>query len=89
MPDQELIETLLAKELQGLCMNCVNFETCAYRKNTMKVIIQCELHEIVSESRTEDRKSSISKGLCANCCNVDLCRLPDKQFGVWHCEEYE
>jgi hypothetical protein len=55
----------------------------------MKIVIQCELYELTEEGRTADLQEPIHlKGLCMNCCNADACRLPDKQFGVWHCEEY-
>ena len=28
------------------------------------------------------------KGLCLNCANRVSCRLPTREGGVWHCEEY-
>jgi hypothetical protein len=28
------------------------------------------------------------KGLCMNCDNRRACRLPIREGGVWHCEEY-
>lgn len=88
MPEPELIEFLLGKELQGLCMNCANFETCSYQKTSTKIIIQCELYEMVTERIDAVQRESPLKGLCINCCNADRCGLPDKQFEVWHCEEY-
>jgi len=88
MAEPEIIEVLLAKELQGLCTSCANFETCSYRKASTKIIIQCELYELETEQPTDQVGNDLS-GLCVNCCNVDTCGLPDKQFGVWHCEEYE
>jgi hypothetical protein len=88
MPKPGLIEVLLVKELQGLCMNCANFEPCSYRKTSVKTIIQCELYEMGMEPRTAGQEESYWKGLCVSCGNADTCSLPDKQFGTWHCEEY-
>ena len=85
MPEPELIEVLLAKELQGLCINCANFETCSYRKNAKKIVIQCELYQMATDRPTGEVGEL--NGLCVNCCNADTCGLPDKQSGVWHCEE--
>jgi hypothetical protein len=89
MPEQQLLEVLLTKELRGLCMNCAKFQTCSYRQNAVKIIIQCELYELSEEEQTPHLQESIKlKGLCTNCCSADTCDLPDKQSGVWHCEEY-
>ncbi len=82
----ESIEVLVLKELQGLCMNCEHFNTCTYRKHATKVIIQCELYEVSREWQPPTSKQA--KGLCVNCCYADTCRLPQKDLGVWHCEEY-
>jgi len=32
--------------------------------------------------------SARSTGLCAFCENQDICTIPKKEGGVWHCEEY-
>jgi hypothetical protein len=87
MSESELIKVLLAEELRGLCINCTKFETCSYRKNSTKIVIQCELYELTEQGQTADLHEPL-KGLCVNCCNADACRLPDKLFGVWHCEAY-
>jgi hypothetical protein len=90
MQEPEIIEILLSKELQGLCTNCAQFEKCPYRKNTRKIIIQCELYELVDEEKASGhQETNRLKGLCVNCCYANTCCLPEKQFGVWHCEEYK
>jgi hypothetical protein len=83
MVETELIDVLL-RQLQGICANCIKFENCSYRKTSSKVIIQCELFE----QGEEIYETNELKGLCATCCN-NACSLPDKQFGVWHCEAYK
>jgi hypothetical protein len=89
MREPESIEVLLAKELRGLCLNCANFDKCSYRKNSIKIIIQCNLYELVEDEQTSGKQETNTlKGLCITCCHGDTCNLPDKQFGVWHCEEY-
>jgi hypothetical protein len=91
MPQPELIEVLLASELRSLCVNCAKFSECSYRKKAKKIVIQCELYELTEEvpdSHQQETKKQL-KGLCVSCCKRDTCCLPDKQAGVWHCEEYE
>jgi hypothetical protein len=91
MSQTELIEVLFEKELQGLCINCAKYEKCSYRKNSIKVIIQCELYELADEEcqSSAQQETDKLKGLCLNCFHADTCRLPDREFGVWHCEEYK
>lgn len=56
----------------------------------MKIIIQCELYESPEEGQNQAPQEPIAlKGLCMTCYKAETCHLPDKQFGVWHCEEYE
>ncbi len=38
--------------------------------------------------KKEKEKSEYS-GLCSNCDNRQNCKIRDKNFVVWHCEEYE
>ena len=89
MREPETIEVLIAKELRGVCGSCTKFEICSYRKHAMKIIIQCELYEMNAGEQTPGTPDPIRlKGLCTNCGNAATCHLPEKQFGVWHCEEY-
>jgi hypothetical protein len=89
MREQESIEVLLTKELRGLCLNCANFDNCSYRKNSAKIIIQCNLYELIGEEQASgQQETNALKGLCMSCCHADTCNLPDKQSGIWHCEEY-
>lgn len=37
---------------------------------------------------TSKLATSRSMGLCAFCENQDICTIPKKEGGVWHCEEY-
>lgn len=86
MPTPELIEVLVLKELQGLCLNCQHFDGCTYRENSTKIIIQCELYKAGQEPQNVTAKQL--NGLCMNCCIANSCRLPQKEIGVWHCKEY-
>lgn len=89
MRESETIEVLIAKELRGVCGNCTKSEICSYRKHAMKIIIQCELYEMNEVGQNPDALKPIElKGLCMNCGNAATCHLPEKQLGVWHCEEY-
>jgi len=84
------IEEIVIKELSGLCGSCIHFEGCMYRKNSEKVVIQCEVFESFHEA---SGKNSVNnpplKGLCLNCSKNHFCHLPKEVTGVWHCEEYE
>ena len=84
------IEEIVYKELNGLCGSCIHFKDCVYRKNSKKVVIQCEVFE--SRERDINNGSAITisvRGLCSNCTKNRFCRLPKEAAGVWHCEEYE
>jgi hypothetical protein len=83
------IEEIVYKELNGLCGSCIHFQGCVYRKNSTKVVIQCEVFE---SRETPAGKSDITQvlgGLCLNCSKKLFCHLPKESSGVWHCEEYE
>ena len=84
------IEEVVIKELGGLCESCVHSANCVYRKNSQKVVIQCEVFETIGEAGSDHSIGSTSvKGLCSNCNKNHLCHLPKEASGVWHCEEYE
>ena len=83
------IEVFLVKELRDLCTRCAKFQKCSYRKNSTKIFIQCDLYELVeTEDDSREQETNQLKGLCINCCNADTCCFPNKEFGVWHCEEF-
>jgi hypothetical protein len=88
MYSQELIEVLLEHELKGLCTNCSLASGCTYRKTSPKIIVQCELYQLIEDSESIENKL-FQKGLCMNCSRVDSCKLPGKHTGIWHCEEYK
>jgi hypothetical protein len=88
MSEPQLIEVLLSNELRSLCTDCAAFEACAYRKMSVKIIIQCELYEQDTFQSSHLQETDTRQGLCMNCSHADTCCLPDKQFGVWRCEEY-
>jgi hypothetical protein len=83
------IEVLLAKELRCVCISCAKFKKCPYRKSSSKIFIQCDLYELVEAGNSSRKRETTLRGLCINCCHADTCCLPEKEFGVWHCEEYE
>ena len=84
------IEAVVIKELSGLCGSCVHARDCVYRKNSQKVVIQCEVFEAIGEAETGQSIGNTSmKGLCLNCNKAHFCHLPKEASGVWHCEEYE
>jgi hypothetical protein len=82
-----IIEELLERELKSLCINCADFGCCALRKQTSKVIIQCELYRC--QETAKHSSPLIQKGLCVDCAHAIPCSLPAKNTGVWHCEQYE
>ena len=82
------IADIITSEMNGLCGSCVHFEGCAYRLNTTKVIIQCEVFES-GECSINGYEGASLKGLCVNCSKSAFCQLPKDAAGVWHCEEYE
>lgn len=84
------IEEMMVKEMNGLCGSCVHFDECVYRKNSTKVIIQCEVFESVRTNGIKTRHEDAPlRGLCLNCSRNQVCHLPKEPTGVWHCEEYE
>ena len=83
------IEEIVIKELNGLCGSCIHFEDCVYRKNSQKVVIQCEVFESHGGVPGKTLGDTFVKGLCLNCSKNRYCNLPKEASGVWHCEEYE
>lgn len=87
---QAVIEDIVVKELTGLCGSCAHYEKCIYRKNSAKVIIQCEVFESLRGDHDQYQVTGMpEKGLCLNCSKNRCCHLPKAATGVWHCEEYE
>jgi hypothetical protein len=84
----ETTEGLLLNELRGVCIDCANAGHCSYREATDKIIIQCEMHQLVHEVETF-ASDKAPRGLCINCCKVTSCKLPGRSTVIWHCEEYE
>lgn len=81
------VQEIVTRELSGLCGSCNHYDGCVYRKNSDKVVIQCEVFE--DSGGTLDTAEVVLKGLCLNCSKAPLCHLPKQTSGVWHCEEYE
>ncbi len=88
MAIQEKIKHLIELELKGICTNCALSGDCTYRMATSKVIVQCELYQMEEEDASASKLISTQRGLCMNCVKVDRCQLPEKNEGIWHCEEY-
>jgi hypothetical protein len=85
----EDLEKIIIKELIALCLNCRHAETCSYRKNAAKAIIQCELYELEGNAEKINASDERPKGLCATCHGTTSCCLPEKESGTWHCEKYK
>ena len=83
------IEEIVVRELNGLCGSCVHFDSCVYRMNAQKVVIQCEVFESSGGASAKSDEGIAPKGLCFNCSIRHFCHLPKETSGVWHCEEYE
>ena len=41
-----------------------------------------------SDQIEHDSDAQDCKGLCVNCAKRGSCLLPEREGGVWHCEEY-
>lgn len=94
---EDKINNLLQEELPGLCTTCVHRISCAYRIQSKKIVLQCELFETqkatgINANRNnwvyKELKVNSHKGLCSNCLNEPHCQLPKAKGGVWHCGEY-
>lgn len=87
LPD---IEEMFVKELSGLCASCAHHQGCVYRKNSTRIVIQCEVFEstVAVGERVHGGANGL-KGLCLNCSKNRFCHLPKEASGVWQCEEYE
>ena len=79
---EEIIET----EFKGLCTSCTHIHDCQYHRATLRLIIQCEMHETDDELQNSN---GVLKGLCINCDRALQCKLPGRITGLWHCNEYE
>ena len=82
---------------ESVCTTCVHAKTCMYYAQSRYPVLFCEEFSggatavgAVPKSRTEKTGVNTSKarGLCANCELRDECTFPDKETGVWYCEEY-
>lgn len=54
-----------------------------FQKNGKK-----QLAEERSDRIDQNGDAQTLKGLCANCEKRFFCLLPEREGGVWHCEEY-
>ena len=79
-----VIEDLLENELKGLCATCDLASKCFYRKETNKIIIQCELYRLYEASGVSGQRS-----LCTSCSKAETCRLSERHMVIWRCEVYE
>lgn len=93
------------KEYRGICVCCINFRFCTYRKDFGPPILYCDEFEGYKprvsaqkistppesqiKSKPEEKDYSKYKGLCVNCDNRETCTYPKTEGGVWHCEEYQ
>lgn len=85
MQIKEIIEEIVTRELRVLCGTCRHNNTCVYRQESTKAIIQCEIYEHEAEAVGE---GSPKRGLCASCVQAQRCTLPGRSIGVWHCYEF-
>jgi hypothetical protein len=87
---------------QGLCSTCNHLESCGFRRDTQRPVIECdEFDNYVAPARpqgkteakasltTQDKDDSRQyKGLCVNCGVRETCKLHSPDESIWHCEEY-
>jgi hypothetical protein len=87
------ISDQLDQELRGLCITCDHRAACAYRKQSKKLIVQCELFSspeaVVSPfMQAEPLGKRIARGLCDTCEHQRTCGFFKRNGYVWHCEEF-
>lgn len=82
----EMVEEIVINEFRGLCTSCVHSNTCYFKKNSHKVVIQCELFEVDQEVALPQNDPN---GLCKTCDLAEACRLPGRKMGTWHCNEFQ
>ncbi len=87
-------------DLLGICSTCNYVETCSFRRDTPRPVIECdefddrvEVAHKLPQTDLESRGSSESRsdqytGLCINCEVRATCTLRAPGLSVWHCEEY-
>ena len=64
------IEDLLQNELKGLCANCALASKCFHRKETNKIIIQCERYQWC-EVPGLNEEAPAQRSFCTNCSKAD------------------
>lgn len=88
------ISDLLDQELRGLCGTCNHRESCTYRQQSNKLIIQCELFSATEAiaspvlMETAPTVKRITRGLCDTCVHQRTCNFFKRNGYVWHCEEF-
>ncbi|HET9053520.1 MAG TPA: hypothetical protein VFM90_05065 [Cyclobacteriaceae bacterium] len=88
------ITDLLGQELRALCGTCNHHDSCTYRQQAKKVIIQCEMFsgaETVASpvlTETEPLAGRVAQGLCDTCIHQRSCSFFKRSGYVWHCEEF-
>lgn len=82
---------------ESICTTCIHAKTCIYYARSRYPVLFCEEFSTglpavkpVSKGRTGEKRDHKLKarGLCANCELRETCTFPDKETGVWYCEEY-
>lgn len=77
------VEELVQSELKGLCTNCAHSGDCSYFRNSAKAIIQCEMYTLATPDAVP------MSGLCKTCEHRGFCKLPGRNTGAWHCNDYK
>jgi hypothetical protein len=85
------LQHIVQSELKGLCNSCAYATRCVYTRASVRTIIQCEFYDrsVDREAFTTGKEPVLVKGLCAICDKVLLCKLPAREQGVWHCNDFE
>ena len=82
---------------ESICTTCIHSKTCIYYASSRYPVLFCEefssgapavdkIPQIRTEKQTEH--TAKARGLCANCELRDTCTFPNKEAGIWYCEEY-
>jgi hypothetical protein len=86
MQTNEIIEDIITRELRGLCVSCAHADRCIYHKDSLKLVIQCEMFDLDQASRPTPQPL---QGLCRTCDHAPYCKLPGRKNGVWRCNEFQ
>lgn len=82
----------------GLCATCDHAGHCVFLARATAPVWSCEEFSAHGAGVQEHGPRAVlsmkgaptapSLGLCVNCLERGTCTLPNREGGIWHCEEY-